>query len=175
MYRPPDSNKQRKWKMSKTTLQCIMEAVSRAQDISQHHKLEILEACNQKETVQNPPGFITTKMVSSLLGVSPRTIRNYVKRGTLTPKYLSKRKVFFRLEEIKQLIYKGIDAGRCVDDIAPEADPALPEDTDIEEHPAMDSCKQVRADVSNIPPTTGPTVDEHLRDFARKEGLTLPE
>jgi hypothetical protein len=175
MYRSPDSNKQRKQKMSKTTLKRVIETVAQAQDISQSHKADIIEVCSRKEKMQKPPGFITTQMVATLLEVSTRTVRNYIKRGTLTPKYLSKRKVFFLVDEVIQLMHDGIDTDRCVDDIAPEAAPALPEDTDIEEHPAMQSCTQVRANVSNIPPSTGPTVKEQIRDYAHKRGLTLPE
>jgi MerR HTH family regulatory protein len=161
--------------MNKTTLQCIMDAVSQAPDISQEHKLKILKVCNQKETVQDPPGFITTKMVSRLLGVTTRTVRNYVTRGTLTPKYISKRKMFFRIEEIKQLIYDGADAGRYIDELTPEADAALPEDIDIEEHPAMQSYKQEGVNNKNMPVSTGMTAEEYQSDLARKRGLTSPE
>jgi hypothetical protein len=161
--------------MNKSTLQRVMEAVARANDISHSHKLKILKVCQLKEKILHPPGLVTAKIVADILGVSLRTVRNYVTRGTLTPKYISKRKMFFRIEEIKQLIYDGADAGRYIDELTPEVDTALPEATDIEEHPAMQSYKQEGANNRNMPVSTGMTAEKYQSDLARKRGLTSPE
>ena len=99
-------------KINMPTLEYIIGLVLEAQDISHHHKMQILQVCHRTERIMHPPGLITTKMVATILDVSERTVHNYVKRGMLHPTLLSKRKISYKIDEIIQLIDKCVDTGR---------------------------------------------------------------